>query len=114
MIQYPKPVRKTTSEPFIYTFKDENGVVIDLSNAQSLYLELKVQGQLFQTVPASFMGSPPLGTLTAGPTTLPVSGIWTAQFFAVDSLGNRCIGEPIRFRVVDNVEDLALDGLLNY
>jgi hypothetical protein len=113
MIQYRKPIRNNSNQQFSYTFKDENGSLVDLSSAVSVYLELKLQGIVFTTVPAVVV-SAVAGTVSVASYKLTGLGPWTAQFFAVDFLGTIVPGEPIQFEVVSNVEDLLLDELANY
>lgn len=107
------PVRRNAAQSLEYTFLDEDGAAVNLSNAQSLYCELKLEGSVYSRVNAALDGPASGGSVTA-PFTPDTVGVWTAQFFAEDSLGNRIPGEPVRFKVVKNVEDLGLSELPSY
>jgi hypothetical protein len=114
MITYRTPVRNNTPQTITYTFKDQNNNVIDLTNMVSASLELKLQGQVFTTVTATFNTPRTAGGVQVAAYTPVGVGVWTAQFYVTDSGGNKYFGEPIQFTVVPNVEDLAVSQLPGY
>lgn len=95
----------------IYTFKDQDAAVIDLSSYTSVSCQLKCQGQVYATQTASFV-SKPAGTVKLTSYSHTVAGIWMAQFYCTDGSGNKLWGEPIRYEVVENIEDASLNEVL--
>jgi hypothetical protein len=115
MIQYPIPIRNNTPQKVgPYTFLDQNGNVIDLTLYASASLEIKQQGFVFATVPATIMAPATNGQVQVLSYTFVGIGIWDVQFYFTDSSGKNYYGEPLQIRVVANVEDLTLSQLASY
>ena len=115
MIQYRIPIRNNTPQPLQYTFKDQNNVVIDLTNYQAVFVEIKQQGQASVTLAASFLGLRTSGQVQYAPSfTFTSIGIWTIQFHILDPAGNRVFGDILRITVVPNNEDLGTTQLPSY
>lgn len=114
MIQASYPVRANTPQLMSHTFRDQRGVVIDLTNYTGVSLLVKFQGAVYATTPAAFSDKP--GGVVQATYTYPSPsfGVWDAQFVCTDASNNKLYGEPIQFRVVPNVDDLALNDLPNY
>lgn len=111
MIDRVQPVRVNNPQTLEYTFKDENGHAIDLTSYTSIALEVKVVGAAFTSKAATFIGKS-TGQVSADYTFTAI-GIWVVQF-VVSAAGDKLFGEPLRFRVVENVEDAGLNELLRY
>lgn len=113
MIQEQIPVRLNNPITHSYQFLDQDRTVISLSTYVYVFLEIKLQGQVFQSVSAQF-DNQTQGTVKLVSYAYTTTGIWTAQFYCVDGFGNKLWGEPVQFRVVPNVEDLGLSDLAKY
>lgn len=113
MIQYRTLVRINTAQKIKYTFKDQNGAVINLTDYVSAFLEVKRQGDTFDTVDANITNAIG-GQVEVSTLVFDTAGVWEIQFYVMDAGGNTVFGEPIRFRAVLNVEDAALNELLPY
>lgn len=74
-------------------------------------LEVKVVGQAAVTV-AGTITDAVAGVVKVDAYTFDTSGVWTAQFFCTDGSGNKLYGEPLQFNVVDNVDNMGLNGTL--
>lgn len=98
----------------MYTYHDETGSIIDLTNYNPFFLEVKLQGQVYTIAAASVVGSPTSGVVQSALFLVAGIGVWTVQFFAVDAFSNKLPGELLIFTVVPNVDDLALTQLPNY
>ena len=109
MIQYRIPIRNNTPQPLVYTFKDQNQNIIDLTNYVSASVEIKQGGQVLATLAASFVTPKTGGQVKYLPAyTFIGLGPWSVQFFVQDGSGNRVFGDILLITVVPNVEDLGL------
>lgn len=115
-IQYRIPIRRNVPQAIgPYTFKDQNGNIIPLTNYITFNCEVKVQGALYQILAAQLTGLPATGQVqTINPFAFPSVGTWDVQFVCIDGSGNNLYGEPIQINVVPNVDDLALTQLPVY
>jgi len=114
MIQYRKPVRINVPEVLRYTFKDQDNNIIDLTNYATVWLESKLQGQVYSTTASTFINPQTSGQVQLLGFVFPTVGTWNIQFYCVDSMGNKLFGEPLQVMVVPNVENLSLDQLAVY
>jgi hypothetical protein len=110
MRQHRFPVRMNTPQRLDYTFRDYDNEVIDLSDYTVVYLIVKMQGADQEVVEASFV-SKPAGTVRYDGYSFDAAGEWSAQFKAQIGTGDALYGEPIRFKVVPNLDDLADNDL---
>jgi hypothetical protein len=97
-----------------YTFCDQNGSIISLVSYASAWLELKLQGQLYATISATILSPATSGQVEVSSYTFTQLGIWMAQFYVQDGIGNKTYGEPVQFTVVANVDDATLNQILVY
>lgn len=100
-----------TRQKLMYTFHDENDEIIDLTNYTTAHLEIKAKGTTVSTITANFVSPKTNGEVEYDAYTFTVEGIWLAQFYVQDVSNNKVFGEPILFKVVENLEDLSLLGL---
>lgn len=107
MIQYGTKVPNNTPQSLTYTFLDQNKNVLNLSNYVSVWLELKLYGQVYIVVPASFSNQT-LGVVTTPFYTFTSPGVWDVQFYCLDGTNNKLYGESLQIVVKPNVDDLAL------
>jgi hypothetical protein len=114
MQQYRFPIYRDVPQPIQNTIRDQNKFPIDLTNYHSVFLEVKLQGQLYITLPASFVSPPSSGQVQLSSYAFPEVGIWSLQFYVADLYDNRIYGEILQVTVVPNVEDLALTQLPTY
>lgn len=114
MIQYRQAVRLNVRQELRYTFKDENGVVIDLTNYISAQLQVKLLGSAWEFVGGDFAAPLTDGRVFCLFQAFTIPGKWCAQFVAEDGTGYRLFGDILTFRVTDNVEDLAIGDLPYY
>ncbi len=113
MIQYRIPIRSNVPQLLQYTFKDQSGSPINLSNYVIAALEIELQGTAFLAFGASITNSA-AGQVQYSNYTFATTGVWTVQFRVMDIAGNRLYGEPVQFTVVPNVEDMTGSQLLSY
>lgn len=114
MISYRYPIRMKTPQHFLYTFKDQDDNVIDLTAYVSVVLELKFQGAVFASVASSFVSPKTAGVVELASQAFTTPGIWDGQFVCTDGTGLKLFGEPIQFKVVKNIEDLDTSELPIY
>lgn len=113
MIQYRKPIRMNTPQRLEYTFKDYSNTAIDLSAYDSVYVQVKHQGDDVEEEVAAFVSKPD-GTVRYVGYTFTQDGEWIIQFRAAIGTGDSLYGEPIRIRVVENADNLDANELLEY
>lgn len=114
MIQSQFPVRANTANRLQYTFRDQYGVLIDLTSYIAVSVLVKYQGNLFSSTPATFNSPTTSAVVSLASIAFPFLGIWDVQFFCMDAGGNKLYGDPYQFRVVPNIDDLALTDLPLY
>lgn len=114
MIQYRIPVRLNTPQYIQYTFKDETGAVIDLSDFGGVVMQMKLDGQLFASISAAYSFPRTLGQVYMNYSFAQI-GTWAIQFLVQNNQNEtELFGEPVQFRVVPNVENLSLGQLPIY
>lgn len=113
MKQHRFPVREATPQELEYTFRDADNAVIDLTPYDSVYLLVKLQGSAFDEdewmVEAEFVSKPDGEVRYVGFAF--GDGEWTAQFKCQIGTSNPLYGEPVRFKVVKNVDTLGANEL---
>jgi hypothetical protein len=110
------PVRANTPQRFEYTFRDQANAVIDISDYDNCYLMVKRQGDAYDPADWMIVAEKDVGTpgkvfydgFAFG------DGEWVAQFKVQLGTGEAIYGEPLRLKVVLNIEDLAPDDLPEY
>jgi hypothetical protein len=113
MYEHRPPARINSPIGLDYTYRDQAGQVINLSDYVAVYLSLKRQGSAEETFVAEFDGSKSLGRVKYDFAYL-LEGVYTAQFVVVDANSKSRWGDPAEIRAVKNVSDLGLDELMQY
>lgn len=114
MKQLRQPVRKRVPQRLEYTFKDGGAAIIALDAYLTANLDVKLNGQLYDTMSASFVAPRSSGKVEKAVYVFDEAGVWQVQFWCETTEGSPLFGEPIEILVVENVEDLSLDELLKY
>jgi hypothetical protein len=108
MEQYRHPVRKNNRQNLFYTFRNyDTGARIDLTPYSTVSMDVKLNGELYETVEASFVDKTggKVGVVTYK---FDEVGRWDIQFVCRDGTALELYGTPLQFDVVMNVEDLDL------
>lgn len=94
-----------------YTFTDQDGAAVDLSGYTTVKCDIKRQGATFTTLDATFE-SKPAGTVHVATYEFTTAGNWVAQFVCDKGEATELYGDPLAFRVVENVKDLDTNETL--
>ena len=113
MYEHRHPVRLNDPQEIRYRYRDQDGIPIDLTNYQQVFLLVKFQGATYETAAAEFQDKA-AGRVIYHGYSFGFAGDWTVQFVCVDGLNKKRHGDPARLKLVDNIEDLDLNELMVY
>lgn len=111
MQQHRYPVRKATPQEVKYTFRDQNGTAIPLTDYVSVLIYVKRQGAVAaEPLEADFLDQD-AGSVVYDGLPFTTVGEWAVQFVALDAYDVPLYGEPLRLKVVGNLADLSATEL---
>lgn len=114
MIQYRFPVRMDTPQDLECFMRNRAGTALDLTGYLSVTVHVKKQGDDEDVQDAQFDADPTTGRVFYNGYRFDSEGTWFAQFYAVNSTGATVHGEPVRLKVVKNLDGLGTEELLEF
>jgi hypothetical protein len=108
MQESDQSVKRKNPELVDYTFANSTGA-IDLTPYSTVKLLIKVNGQLYDQVAATFDSPKTGGRVYYDGYQFLTPGRWYAQFLALTAGGVPLYGDEVGFDVVNNLDDLAAD-----
>jgi len=112
MIQYRYPVRMETPQDLECFMRNRAGTALDLTGYTAVTVHIKKQGDDEEVLDASFGTPTTSGRVYYNGYQFASEGTWFVQFYVVNSSGATIHGEPVRLKVVKNVDDLDTEELL--
>lgn len=114
MYQHRKPARAGNPIRFDYTFRKEDGTIIDLSPYYGAVFLAKKDGALSITGLASINQDKTTGKVYCENFRFTSDGLWTIQFMVQDGAGHKVKGDPATIKIGLNVDEIPADGSVTY
>lgn len=113
MYEHRPPVRMNSPQDFKYTFRNQYGAAISLADYTAVYVSVKRQNDVEDTMAAQF-DDIAAGKVKFTGFSFVSEGLYHVQFVVVDAVGTPRWGDPAQVRAAKNTPDLAADELMVY
>lgn len=111
MYYHREPIRISTPQLLVYTFRDQNGIIFPLTGYTSVILVSKREGSFYNTAVGDFLDAAQ-GKVKLDLFTFSDAGTWNIQFVASDGNNRMYWGHPASVTVLKNVNSLTRDEKL--